>query len=142
MKTNKHQTLLLAEKLRGVHSRDIVKHFGYSPGTARSYLSYLSRQNLLERLGAYYGLTKRGQDRLRYFEVAGCPDVGCPLCTGKTGYLTCPSCGYQMPNHEARILKDKDYFLAVRHKGVYCPRCLSLLFNEAQARLLGIPEEE
>lgn len=49
MKTNKHQTLLLLNKQRGVRPRDVVQHFGYSPGTARSYLSYLRRQGLLER---------------------------------------------------------------------------------------------
>jgi hypothetical protein len=142
MKTNKHQTLLLVSRQRGVHSRDIVKHFGYSPGTARSYLSHLGRQGLLERTAAHYGLTAKGQNRLEYFEVSGCPDVSCPLCKGKSGYLTCPSCGYQMPRRNARIRKEKDYFLAVRHSGVYCPGCLKLMFSEAQARLLEIREEE
>ena len=61
MKTNKHQTLLLAKKQRGVHSRDIVKHFGYSPGTARSYLSYLGRQSLLERPEQTTGLQREGK---------------------------------------------------------------------------------
>ncbi len=142
MKTNKHQTLMLVNRQKGVHSRDIVRHFGYSSGTARSYLSHLGRQGLLERMGANYGLTKKGEARLQYFEVTGCPDIACPLCKGKTGYLTCPSCGYQMPKQEARIRKEKDYFLAVRHRGVYCSRCLKLMFNETQARLLGIREEE
>jgi hypothetical protein len=32
--------------------------------------------------------------------------------------------------------------LAVRHKGVYCPRCLKLMLSEPQARLLGIREED
>jgi hypothetical protein len=142
MKTNKHRTLLLVQKQRGVHSRDIVTHFGYSPGTARSYLSYLGRQGLLERMGANYGLTQRGLDRLHYFEITGCPDVACPLCEGKTGYLTCPRCAYQMPKQKAKILKAQDYFFVVRHAGVYCSSCLGLVFNEAQARLLGIREEE
>jgi DeoR-like helix-turn-helix domain len=141
MKTNKHQTLKLVQKQRAVHSRDIVAHFGYSPGTARSYLSYLGRQDLLERVGANYGLTQRGHDRLNYFEVSGCPDVRCPLCKGKTGYLTCPSCGYQTPKKKAKILQKVDYLFVVRHAGVYCPRCLKLIFNQAQARLLGIREE-
>ena len=79
MKTNKHQTLLLVKKQRGVHSRDIVKHFGYSPGTARFYLSYLGRQSLLERTGARYGLTARGEDRLHYFRSHGMPRVCCDL---------------------------------------------------------------
>lgn len=142
MKTNKHHTLLLVEKLQGVHSRDIVNHFGYSPGTARSYPSHLGRQGLLERIGANYVLTDRGQDRLQHFEVAGCPDVRCPLCQGKTGYLACPGCSHRLPKQEARIRKEKDYFLAVRHRGVYCPRCLKLLLSDPQARLLGIREEE
>jgi FaeA-like protein len=142
MKTNKHQTLLLVNKQRGVHSRDIVRHFGYSSGTARSYLSHLGRQGLLERMGPNYGLTEKGQNRLQYFEVTGCPDIACPLCKGKTGYLTCPSCSYQVPKREARIRKEQDYFLAVRHRGVYCPLCLKLMFSEPQARLLGIREEE
>jgi len=142
MKTNKHQTLVLVKKQNGVHSRDIVKHFGYSPGTARSYLSHLGRQGLLEHMGSSYSLTEKGRDRLQYFEVTGCPDVGCPLCKGKEGCLSCPSCGYQVPTRGARILREKDFVFAVRHAGVYCPRCLGLMFSEAQARLLGIREEE
>ena len=141
MKTNKHQTLLLVNKQRGVHSRDLVQHFGYAPGTARSYLSYLGRQGLLERLGASHVLTERGQNRLQYFEVAGCADPACPLCKGKAGYLTCPRCGYQMPKREAEILKERDFFFVVRHAGVYCPECWKLIFSEAQARLLEIRVE-
>jgi predicted methyltransferase len=142
MKTNKHQTLSLIRKQQAVHSQDIVRHFGYSPGTARSYLSYLGRQGLLERMGTNYILTERGHNRLHFFEVSGCPDAGCPLCQGKQGFLTCPSCGHQMAKRTARILKKKDIFFAVRHPGVYCERCWKLIFNENQARLLGIPEEE
>jgi predicted methyltransferase len=141
MKTNKHQTLLLVRKQGGVHSRDVVQHFGYSRGTARSYLSYLKRQGLLERVGTSYTLTERGINRLQYFEVAGCADAGCPLCQGKKGYLDCTSCGCQIPKREARILKERDFFFVVRHRGVYCPECSHLIFSEAQARLLGIPEE-
>lgn len=124
-----------------MHSRDVVEHFGYSPGTARSYLSYLKRQGLLERSGASYLLTERGQDRLHYFEVAGCGDAACPLCQGKAGYLNCSHCGYQVPKQKAKILKDRDFFFVVRHAGVYCPECWKLIFSEAQARLLGIREE-
>jgi DeoR/GlpR family transcriptional regulator of sugar metabolism len=142
MKTNKHQTLLLVSNQRVVHSRDLVQHFGYSPGTARSYLSYLGRQGLLERMGASYGLTQKGQDRLHFFDVSGCADAACPLCQKKKGYLTCHSCGYQMAKRTARILKEKDFFFVVRHPGVYCDGCFKLIFNEAHARLLGIPAEE
>lgn len=142
MKTNKHQTLLLVHKKRSVHSRDVVLHFGYSPGTARSYLSYLGRQGLLERMGANYGLTQKGQDRLHFFDVSGCADAACPLCQGKQGCLTCPRCGHQMAKRTARILKERDFLLAVRHPGVYCDQCWKLIFTEAQARLLGISGEE
>jgi DNA-binding IclR family transcriptional regulator len=117
MKTNKHQTLSLVEKQKAVHSRDLVQHFSYSPGTARSYLSYLGRQGLLERTGATYGLTMKGHNRLHYFDVFGCADPACPLCQRKAGYLTCPNCGYRMSKQKAKILKEADYFLVVRPCG-------------------------
>lgn len=142
MKTNKHQTLLLVKKQLGVHSRDLVQHFSYSPGTARSYLSYLGRQGLLERTGARYGLTEKGQNRLNHFDVFGCADLACPLCQRKAGYLTCPNCGYRISKQKAKILREADYLFVVRHAGVYCEQCLKLIFNETQARLLGIREEE
>jgi predicted methyltransferase len=142
MKTNKHQTLLLVNKRQAVHSRDLVEHFDYSPGTARSYLSYLSRQGLLERMGAGYRLSDKGQERLDYFEVFGCADVECPSCQGKLGYLTCPFCRHQMSKQKVRTLKERDFFFAVRHAGVYCNHCLKLIFSETQAQLLGIKAEE
>ena len=142
VKTNKHQTLLLVKKQKSVQAGDLVRNFAYSPGTARSYLSYLGRQGLLERIGAGHGLTERGQDRLLHFDVFGCADPACPLCQGKSGYVTCPSCGSQMPKQEVKIRKEMDLFFAVRHAGVYCDSCLKPLFNESQARLLGIRMEE
>lgn len=141
MKTNKHRTLLLIRKRQAVHYRDLVEHFDYSPGTARSYLSYLGKQGLLERMGAGYRLSDKGQERLHFFDVFGCADIECPLCQGKIGYLTCPHCRHQMFKQKAKILKERDYFFAVRHPGVYCESCLKLIFNEAQARLLGIKME-
>jgi len=142
MKTNKHQTLLLVRNKTAVNSRDLVRHFDYSPGTARSYLSYLGRQGLLDRMGSGYGLTQKGQDRLHFFEVSGCADIACPLCQGKNGYLSCPRCGWQIRKRLARIRKQKNFLFVVRHPGVYCDRCLKLILSEAQARLLGIPLEE
>ena len=62
MKTNKHQTLLLVKKQQAAHARDLVQHFAYAPGTARSYLSHLGRQGLLEHIGANYGLTEKGRN--------------------------------------------------------------------------------
>lgn len=141
MKTNKHQTLLLIEKRQAVHSRDLVEQFDYSPGTARSYLSYLGKQGLLERMGAGYALSDKGRERLNHFDVFGCADIECPLCQGKIGCVTCPHCGNQMPRDKAKIRKERDFLFVVRHPGVYCDYCLKLIFNEAQARLLGIKEE-
>ena len=40
-----------------------------------------------------------------------------PAMQGKTGYLTCPNCSHQLSKQDARIRKEKDYFLAVRHGG-------------------------
>jgi hypothetical protein len=141
MKTNKHQTLLLVQKKSGVLAKDLVEQFGYSPGTARSYLSYLGRQDLLHRMGAGHVLTEKGLERLHFFEVTGCADPACPLCQGKTGFFTCPRCDYRMPKQDARILSEQDLFVVVRHPGVYCPRCWKLILGETQAQLIGIPKE-
>lgn len=97
MKTNKHQTLLLVRTKGGVQAKDLVRQFGYSPGTARSYLSYLKRQDLLARIGQGHVFTERGWARLQYFDVAGCGHPACPLCDKKAGYFTCSRCGYQLP---------------------------------------------
>ncbi len=141
MKTNKHQTLLLVKRKDGVQARDLVAQFGYSPGTARSYLSYLGRQDLLQRMGAGHVLTEKGLERLHYFEITGCADPWCPLCQGKTGFFSCPRCGYRLPKKEARIQPERDFLVALRHAGVYCPRCLGLILTETQAQVIGIPGE-
>ena len=138
MKTNKHQTLLLVRTNGHVQAKDLVRQFGYSPGTARSYLSYLKRQDLLARIGQGHVFTERGWVRLQYFDMAGCGHPACPLCDKKAGYFTCSRCGYQLPIKEARILPERDFLLVCRHAGVYCPRCLRLLFTEPQAQLLKI----
>ena len=138
MKTNKHQTLLLVRTNGHVQAKDLVRQFGYSPGTARSYLSYLKRQDLLARIGQGHVFTERGWARLQYFDMAGCGHPACPLCDKKAGYFTCSRCGYQLPIKEARILPERDFLLVCRHAGVYCPRCLRLLFTEPQAQLLKI----
>ncbi len=142
MKTNKHKTLLLAKKTQPLHARHLVLHFGYAPGTARSYLSHLGRQRLLERIQGGYGLTEKGYDRLGYFDVFGCARPGCPFCKGKSAFLTCPSCGHRMSKQGARISKEKDFFLVLRHAGVYCDVCSALILDEVQARQLGIETEE
>jgi hypothetical protein len=141
MKTNKHQTLLLVKTKQAVRAKDLVHAFGYSAPTARSYLSHLKRQDLLDRIMSGHVLTEKGRTRLQFFDVGGCADPACPLCQRKTGLMTCPRCAYQMPHTEARILPTQDFFVMVRHAGVYCPRCWKSLLNETQAQLMGIPKE-
>jgi hypothetical protein len=118
-----------------------VQAFGYSAPTARSYLSHLKRQELLERISAGHVLTEKGRTRLQLFDVSGCADPTCPLCQRKTGYITCPRCDYQISNRHARILPTQDFLVVVRHAGVYCPRCWKPLLSEPQAQLMGIPKE-
>jgi hypothetical protein len=141
MKTNKHQTLLLVKAKQAVRAKDLVQAFGYSAPTARSYLSHLKRQELLERVSVGHALTDKGRTRLQFFDVSGCTDVACPLCQRKTGFITCPRCTYQLPNTHARILPKQDFLVVVRHAGVYCPRCWKPLLSETQAQLIGIPKE-
>ena len=141
MKTNKHQTLLLVKAKQAVRAKDLVHAFGYSAPTARSYLSHLKRQELLERISAGHVLTEKGRARLQFFDVSGCADAACPSCQRKSGFITCPRCAYQISNTQARILPKLDFLAVVRHAGVYCPRCWKSLLGEAQARLMGISEE-
>jgi hypothetical protein len=123
------------------HSRNLVSEFQYSPGTARSYLSHLARQGLLEKVFGGYQLTSKGRARTRYFDTFGCGGIGCPLCKGRVGYLTCPNCGHRISKEEAKISKEKDFVVVVRHPGVYCGICSTLIVDEARARLLGIAKE-
>ena len=67
MKTNKHQTLLLVKTKQAVRAKDLVQAFGYSAPTARSYLSHLKRQDLLERIMSGHVLTEKGRIRLQFF---------------------------------------------------------------------------
>lgn len=141
MKTNKHQTLLLVRDKESIRSKDVSDEFNYSPGTARSYISYLSRQGLLERSGAGYILTEKGRNRLQHFEIVGCGNIECPFCLEKkSGYFACPKCGFQIEKGKAKLSPEMDYILAVKHSGVYCPECDSLLFTPIQAKLLGVKE--
>jgi hypothetical protein len=141
-KTNKHRTLLLAKKTQPLHARHLVLHFNYAPGTARSYISHLGRQGLLERVRGGYALTNRGHDRIRYFDIFGCGRPGCPFCKGKSGHLTCPHCGDRISKQGARICKEKNFVLLVRRAGVYCDGCSALIVDETQAHKLGIQCEE
>lgn len=142
MKTNKHQTLLFVKEKNVVRAHDIVQRFDYASGTARSYLSYLSRHGLLERTSLGYVLSERGKERLQYFDALGCGSFDCPLCvTKKASHYTCPRCDYELPKEKAKILPEWNTILFSRHAGVYCPLCQKLIFGERQAQLLGIPKE-
>ncbi len=142
MKTNKHQTLLLAQKKESLRAMDVVNQFDYTPGTARSYLAYLTKQGLLDRTSLGYVLTEKGRTRIGFFETMGCGSLDCPLCTSKkAGHYTCTRCGYQLPKEKARILPEWDFLIGVRHAGVYCPLCKKMMFTEEQAQLIGIKRE-
>lgn len=142
MKTNKHLTLSLVNNRDALRAKDIVTQFGYSAGTARSYLSYLTRQGLLIRTVTGYKLSEKGQERLQYFDAMGCASFDCPLCAmNNVDHFTCPRCDYDLPKAEAKILPEWDAILWTRHAGVYCPFCQKLIFSEKQAQLLGIPRE-
>lgn len=143
MKTNKHQTLLFVNKKYSVRAKDITLQFDYSAGTARSYISYLSRQGLLERTNSGYALSVKGQERLQYFNVVGCSSFDCPLCMEKkNGHFTCTKCGHQLNKKKALITPKQNFILAVKHVEIYCPVCLGLIFSEKQADLLNIPRKD
>lgn len=142
MKTNKHQCLLFVQKRGGVQSRNVALQFDYSCATARSYLSRLARQGLLERSCSGYVLTDKGQERLAHFEVMGCDHPDCPLCQSKTGYLTCRRCRYRLPQRAALLRPARDFLVVWRPAGVHCPICLSQILTEPQARLVGVKEEQ
>ena len=141
MKTNKHQTLLLVKGKGGVQARDVVQAFKYTPGTARSYLAHLGRQDLLQRTEAGHTLTMKGENRLQFFEVAGCADTACPRCQGKAGFYTCPTCGARLSKKQARLKPIWDTVFFKREAGVYCQVCQGQMFTEEQARLAGIQNE-
>lgn len=143
MKTNKHQTLTFVKSKGAVRAQDDVTQFGYSSGTARSYLSYLARHGLLERNVTGYILSEKGKARLVHFEASFCGSFDCPLCYAKKAkHYTCPRCRYDLPKEKARIKPEWDFLIGVRHAGVYCPMCQKMIFPEQQAKLLGIRMEE
>jgi len=142
MKTNKHQTLRLLHKNHGLQAREVARHFEYSRATARSYLSHLARQGLLQRWSSGYVLTEKGQERLAHYEVMGCDHPDCPRCHGKAGYLTCHRCRYRLPRHTARLRPARNFLVLWWPGGVRCPKCLSQILTEQQARLMGVKEEQ
>ncbi len=143
MKTNKHLTLSLVKEKESIRAKDVVENFDYSPDTARSYLSYLARNGMVERTVIGYALTDKGKERLDYFDALGCSSFECPLCLEKkANHFACPECGHEIPKKEAKISPEKDFFVAVRHAGVYCPECEVLVFDEKKALLLGIAKEK
>ncbi len=142
MKTNKHLTLSLVKDKESIRAIDIVNQFDYSPDTARSYLSYLARNGMLERTGRGYVLTDKGSERLQYFDALGCSSFDCPLCIEKkANQFICPECGHEIPKKEARIQPEKENLFYKIHAGFYCPVCDELIFDEKKALLLGIQKE-
>ena len=116
MKTNKHQTLLLAEKLEALRARDLERHLATLPVRLAPICSTLRGKGLLEGWGAGYGLTKRDGIAWTISTAFGCQDVACPLCQGKAGGLHAPP--LQPPTAETRddkIPKKKDLLFVVRH---------------------------
>ena len=141
MKTNKHQTLLLTQKHSSIKANDLVQAFAYSHATARSYLSYLGRHELLQRGPSGYMLSEKGRERLNFFAGNGCGNYPCPLCQAKSQYLVCSRCGYELDRDAAKLLPERDFLLVLRPPGVFCPWCLSLVLTETQAKLAGISED-
>jgi hypothetical protein len=140
MKTNKHKTLLLVKEKGTVRAKDVVEQFDYSSGTARSYLSHLGRQDLIVRSVKGYCLTTKGHDRLRFFEASGCGNPDCPLCERKSGFITCPRCGWRQARDKVRLrpLWDTPFFR--RQAGVYCMLCQSQILTAVDAQRIGLLE--
>jgi len=136
LKTNKHQTLCLADKKRALRAGDLVDQFRYSAATARSYLSYLTRQDLLQRAPQGHELTGKGRDRLKFFEVSGCGDIECPSCEGKAGSFTCPTCSYKLKKEKALLRPIWETAFFKREAGVYCSRCQGQIMTESQFQLI------
>ncbi len=90
MKTNKHKTLLLAKSQGAVTSRDLMRKYDYSAGTARSYLSHLGRQGLLHRANDSYVLTEKGHSHMRYFAIFVCRRPRVPSLLGEAGASNLP----------------------------------------------------
>lgn len=140
-KTNKHQTLLLTQNRGSIRANDLVQAFTYSPATARSYLSYLRRNNLILRGSYGYVLTEKGKERLSFFKTNGCGNYPCLLCSEQSSSFVCPLCGYELSRQDVKLLPKRDFLIVLRPAGVFCPRCLSLILTETQAKLSGIREE-
>ena len=47
-----------------------------------------------------------------------------------------------MSKQGARIQKEKDYILVLRHAGVYCDECSTLILDETEALQLGFKKED
>lgn len=142
MKTNKHQTLFFVKKKGAVVTRDIVHQFQYSPATARSYLAYLHRQSLVQRISAGHVLTEKGETRLHFFEVMGCRHPACSRCERKAGYYTCPTCSHQLRLNKAHLRPVWDTPFFKRAAGIYCPVCQGQIVSEAQASMIGQTKEK
>ena len=142
MKTNKHQTLAFVKQKGAVVARDIVDQFQYSPATARSYLAYLNRQSLLQRISVGHVLTGKGETRLHFFEVMGCSHPECIRCERNAGYYTCPTCRHQLLLNKAHLQPVWDTPFFKRAAGVYCSVCQGQIVSEAQASIISQTKEK
>lgn len=142
MKTNKHITLLLVKEKGTIRAKDVTERFKYTPGTARSYLSHLGRQELVERFPDGYSLTQKGQERLRFFEVSGCGNPDCSFCESKSGFLTCPTCGWQQSRDKVRLRPVWDTPFFRREPGMYCSFCQQQILSEGEVNLPVITGEQ
>jgi len=132
---------LLIKKKGAVSASDLVEQFQYSAATARSYLAYLTRQDLLLPNGPTRALSAKGEERLDFYEKAGCPDPRCPLCHRDSGGVKCRTCGsvYKLSELRIRALWETAFFS--RAPGVYCEVCQAQIMTERQAGMIGVKAE-
>ena len=117
-----------------VYAFNLMQRFDLSDSGARTYLLYIERQGLVERLcNRQYRLTREGLNRLEWFDKYGCTSDDCPECTNKFKgeAITCEYCNHLLLFENLRIEKKA---LLVRPKpGIYCPECGNYLMSVKMA---------
>ena len=137
MPGNKHQALSQAIRQGELSTDDIVKNFGWDNATARSYLSKLGRQGLLD-WGPYgWKPTEKGKNRLTFFDRLRCPREDCPLCKGREAGYKCRHCGHVLSEEDAGFTPRKkggipSLFRFSREGGVFCPRCRGRILTQSE----------
>jgi len=117
-----------------IYSFNLMQRFNLSDSGARTYLLYIERQGLVERLcNAQYRLTREGLNRLEWFEKYGCTSNDCRECKDKFKgeAITCDYCNNLSMFEDLRIEKEG---LLIRPKpGVYCSHCENYLMSVKMA---------